>query len=162
MTKAAGAAFRLAEALAIVLGTNEIPVRLRAWDGSEAGPADAPVLVFRARRALRRMLWSPGQLGLSRAYVAGEVDAPGDIFASFAALSSVGKFAGTDIQGRRPARRAGAEPRAAPGGSKNPAPRPQPHQEPRRPCDFASLRHRQRLLRPRPRPVDGLLVCGLE
>jgi cyclopropane-fatty-acyl-phospholipid synthase len=95
MTKTAGAAFRLAEALAIVLGTNEIPVRLRAWDGSEAGPADAPVLVFRARRALRRMLWSPGQLGLSRAYVAGEVDAPGDIFASFAALSSVGKFAGT-------------------------------------------------------------------
>jgi cyclopropane-fatty-acyl-phospholipid synthase len=39
------------------------------------------------------MLWSPGQLGLSRAYVAGEIDAPGDIFAAFAALSSAGKFA---------------------------------------------------------------------
>lgn len=86
-------AARLAEALAVVLGTDEIPLRLRAWDGSEAGPPDAPVLEFRSRRALRRMLWSPGQLGLSRAYVAGEIDAPGDIFASFAALSSAGKFA---------------------------------------------------------------------
>ena len=95
MTKTPGAASRLAGALAIVLGTDQIPVRLRAWDGSEAGPADAPVLEFRTRRALRRMLWSPGQLGLSRAYVAGEIDAPGDMFAGFAALSSAGKFAET-------------------------------------------------------------------
>jgi cyclopropane-fatty-acyl-phospholipid synthase len=87
------AASRLAEALAIVLGTPEIPLRLQAWDGSEAGPAGAPLIVFRSRRALRRILWSPGQLGLSRAYVSGEIDAPGDIFASFAALSSAGKFA---------------------------------------------------------------------
>lgn len=86
------AASLLAKALGIVLGTDEIPLRLRAWDGSEAGPPDAPVLEFRSRRALRRILWSPGQLGLSRAYVAGEIDAPGDIFAAFAALSSVGKF----------------------------------------------------------------------
>ncbi|CAI3797570.1 SAM-dependent methyltransferase [Pseudarthrobacter sp. MM222] len=87
------AASRLAEALAIVLGTPEIPLRLQAWDGSESGPAGAPLIVFRSRRALRRILWSPGQLGLSRAYVSGEIDAPGDVFASFAALSSAGKFA---------------------------------------------------------------------
>ena len=93
MTKTTGAASRLAEALAVVLGTQEIPLRLRAWDGSEAGPADAPQIEFRSRRALRRILWSPGQLGLSRAYVAGDIDAPGDIFATFAALSSAGKFA---------------------------------------------------------------------
>lgn len=86
-------AARLATALAIVLGTEEIPLRLKAWDGTEAGPPDAPLLEFRSRRALRRMLWSPGQLGLSRAYVAGEIDAPGDIFAAFSALSSAGKFA---------------------------------------------------------------------
>src|SRR5919107_1834867 len=86
------AASRLAEALAIVLGTKETPLRLKAWDGSEAGSADAPVLVVRSRRALRRILWSPGQLGLSRAYVAGDIDAPGDIFAAFTALSSAGKF----------------------------------------------------------------------
>jgi cyclopropane-fatty-acyl-phospholipid synthase len=93
MTKTTGVASRLAEALAVVLGTQEIPLRLRAWDGSDAGPADAPMIEFRSRRALRRILWSPGQLGLSRAYVAGDIDAPGDIFAAFAALSSAGKFA---------------------------------------------------------------------
>jgi len=87
-----GHADRLAKALGVVLGTDRIPLRLRAWDGSEAGPADAPILEFRSRRALRRMLWSPGQLGLSRAYVAGEIDAPGDVFAAFGALSSAGKF----------------------------------------------------------------------
>jgi cyclopropane-fatty-acyl-phospholipid synthase len=93
MGTSTNAASRLADALAIILGTDGIPLRLRAWDGSEAGPEDAPVVVFRSRRALRRMLWSPGQLGLSRAYVAGEIEAPGDIFAAFAALSSAGKFA---------------------------------------------------------------------
>ncbi|MGM9470866.1 class I SAM-dependent methyltransferase [Pseudarthrobacter sp. YS3] len=92
MTREKGAAAQLAKALAIVLGTDEVPLRLRAWDGSEAGPPGAPVLEFRSRRALRRILWSPGQLGLSRAYVSGDVDAPGDIFAGFTALSSVGKF----------------------------------------------------------------------
>lgn len=93
MTRSNGAAGQLSKALGIVLGTETIPLRLRAWDGSEAGPEGAPMIEFRSRRALRRMLWSPGQLGLSRAYVAGEVDAPGDIFAAFTALSSAGKFA---------------------------------------------------------------------
>ncbi|TLM87472.1 cyclopropane-fatty-acyl-phospholipid synthase family protein [Pseudarthrobacter sp. NamE5] len=88
-----GNAARLAKALAVVLDTPEIPLRLRAWDGSEAGPEGAPVLEFRSRRALRRILWSPGQLGLSRAYVAGDIDSPGNIFAAFSALSSAGKFA---------------------------------------------------------------------
>ncbi|MET3811850.1 cyclopropane-fatty-acyl-phospholipid synthase family protein [Arthrobacter sp. UYEF3] len=93
MSTTAGAASRLAGALAIVLGTKDIPLRLRAWDGSEAGPEGAPLVVFHSRRALRRILWSPGQLGLSRAYVAGDIEAPDDIFATVAALSSVGKFA---------------------------------------------------------------------
>ncbi|MHA7241566.1 class I SAM-dependent methyltransferase [Arthrobacter sp. TMS1-12-1] len=88
-----GVAPRLAEALGIVLGTEEIPLRLRAWDGSEAGPPGAPVIEFQSRRGLRRLLWSPNQLGLSRAYVAGDIDGPGDLFESFSALSSVGKFA---------------------------------------------------------------------
>lgn len=93
MSTPGGAASRLAGALAIVLGTRDIPLRLRAWDGSEAGPDGAPLLVFHSRRALRRILYAPGQLGLSRAYVAGDIEAPGDIFSSFTALSSAGKFA---------------------------------------------------------------------
>jgi hypothetical protein len=51
MTTRNGNADRLAKALAIVLGTEEVPLRLRAWDGSEAGPEGAPVLEFRSRRA---------------------------------------------------------------------------------------------------------------
>ena len=54
-------------------------MRLRAWDGSEAGPADAPVLVVRSPRALQRILWRPGELGLARAYVSGDLDVEGDL-----------------------------------------------------------------------------------
>jgi cyclopropane-fatty-acyl-phospholipid synthase len=56
-----------------------LPIRIRAWDGSESGPADAPVAIIRHRRALRRLLWNPGELGLARAFVAGELDVEGDI-----------------------------------------------------------------------------------
>jgi cyclopropane-fatty-acyl-phospholipid synthase len=84
---------RLATALSAVLGTTDLPVRLRGWDGSIAGPPEAPVVAVRSRRALRRLLWSPGQLGLGRAYVAGEIDVEGDVFATFAAISSVGRLA---------------------------------------------------------------------
>ena len=83
---------RLAEALGAVLGTTQLPVRLRGWDGSIAGPAGAPVITVHSRRALRRMLWSPGQLGLGRAYVAGEIDMEDDVFATFAALRSSGRL----------------------------------------------------------------------
>lgn len=55
------------------------PVRIRGWDGSEAGPPGGPVLVVRSRRALRRLLWQPGELGLARAYVSGDVDVDGDL-----------------------------------------------------------------------------------
>ena len=54
-------------------------MRLRAWDGSEAGPADAPTVVLRSPLALRRALWAPGELGLARAYVSGDLDFEGDL-----------------------------------------------------------------------------------
>jgi cyclopropane-fatty-acyl-phospholipid synthase len=60
----------------------DLPVRLRAWDGSEAGalePLDSPVLVARSPRALQRILWRPGELGLARAYVSGDLDVEGDL-----------------------------------------------------------------------------------
>ena len=61
----------------------ELPIRLRAWDGSEAGPTDGPVLVVRSRRALRRLLWAPGELGLARAYITGDIDVEGDLADGF-------------------------------------------------------------------------------
>jgi cyclopropane-fatty-acyl-phospholipid synthase len=57
----------------------EPPVRIRAWDGSETGPDGGPVLVLRSRRALRRVLWRPGELGFARAYVTGDLDVDGDL-----------------------------------------------------------------------------------
>ncbi|OIK26399.1 SAM-dependent methyltransferase [Streptomyces malaysiense] len=77
-TEAPGAAHRLAALAEDLLG-GPLPVRLRAWDGSETGPADAPVAVLRSRRALRRLLWQPGELGLAQAYVTGELDVEGDL-----------------------------------------------------------------------------------
>jgi cyclopropane-fatty-acyl-phospholipid synthase len=56
-----------------------LPVRVRAWDGSESGPAGPPVLVLRSPEALRRILWRPGELGLARAYVSGDLDVEGDL-----------------------------------------------------------------------------------
>ncbi|MGX1839610.1 class I SAM-dependent methyltransferase [Streptomyces diastaticus] len=66
-----GAAQRMTASLEEITG-GPLPFRLRAWDGSESGPADPsgtlPVVVVRHRRALRRLLWSPGELGLAQAY----------------------------------------------------------------------------------------------
>ncbi|MFJ4716468.1 class I SAM-dependent methyltransferase [Streptomyces sp. NPDC088785] len=75
-----GAAQRLAALATTALG-GPPPVRLRTWDGAEAGPDDAPVVVVRSRRALRRLLWQPGELGLAQAYVTGEIDVEGDLAA---------------------------------------------------------------------------------
>jgi len=69
---------RLAALVRDVTGA-EPPVRIRAWEGSEAGPADGPILVIRSRRALRRLFWAPGEMGLARAYVTGDIDVEGDL-----------------------------------------------------------------------------------
>ena len=61
-TAGSGIADEIAKALAPFVG-GELPVRLTAWDGSEAGPADAPHVVLRSPRALRRLLRHPGELG---------------------------------------------------------------------------------------------------
>ena len=61
----------------------ELPVRVRAWDGSESGPVGGPVLIIRKRRALRRLLWAPGEMGLARAYVTGDIDVDGDLADGF-------------------------------------------------------------------------------
>ncbi|MFF8510828.1 class I SAM-dependent methyltransferase [Streptomyces sp. NPDC015492] len=84
----ADAASRLATLAEELLG-GPLPVRLRAWDGSEAGPVGGPVLVVRDRRALRRMIWKPGELGMARAWVAGELDVEGDLYALLDALSGL-------------------------------------------------------------------------
>ena len=41
------------------------------------------MLTIRNRRALRRLLWAPGELGLARAYVTGDIDVDGDLAEGF-------------------------------------------------------------------------------
>ncbi|WP_435125672.1 class I SAM-dependent methyltransferase [Actinacidiphila sp. bgisy144] len=77
-TSRPGAAHQLAALAETALG-GPLPLALRAWDGSEAGPAGGPVVVIRSRRALRRLLWQPGELGLAQAYITGEIDVEGDL-----------------------------------------------------------------------------------
>ena len=56
-------------------------VRFEYWDGSEYGSVDAPTTVrFLTPAAIRRIIWAPNELGLARAYVAGEIDVRGKIF----------------------------------------------------------------------------------
>jgi cyclopropane-fatty-acyl-phospholipid synthase len=68
----------LAPALRELLGP-EPALRLRTWDGGEYGPAYAPAVVLNNPGALRRLLWAPGELGLARAYVTGDLDFEGDL-----------------------------------------------------------------------------------
>jgi cyclopropane-fatty-acyl-phospholipid synthase len=71
------------EAAGVIVGLLKdhagLDLRLRAWDGSEAGPEKAPVVVIRSPRALRRIAWRPGELGLARAYISGDLDFEGDL-----------------------------------------------------------------------------------
>jgi len=80
---APGVADRIAGLLRPLLG-EPLPVAITAWDGSSCGPADAPTVLLRSPAALRRLLWSPGELGLAEAYITGELDIAGDLGAGLA------------------------------------------------------------------------------
>jgi cyclopropane-fatty-acyl-phospholipid synthase len=70
----------LAELLYQALG-GALPLRLELYDGSSAGPEDAKVrMVVRSRDGLARVLSRPGELGIARAYVSGDIDIDGDLF----------------------------------------------------------------------------------
>jgi cyclopropane-fatty-acyl-phospholipid synthase len=65
--------------LARQLTGRPLPFGLRAYDGSEAGPAGPPTLEIISPRALRRMIWNPGELGIADAYVTGDLQVHGDL-----------------------------------------------------------------------------------
>lgn len=70
----------LAQLVEAVLG-GDLPVRVACYDGSQAGPVDAAATVtVRSPDLLRRLVTAPGELGLSRGYVAGELDVDGDVY----------------------------------------------------------------------------------
>jgi len=69
--------------LTAALGAAPPAVRFEFWDGSSLAPRDGNVVgsvVVRSKDALAHMVWAPGELGLVRAFVSGDLDFDGDIF----------------------------------------------------------------------------------
>ena len=63
----------------------EAPFRVEAFDGSSAGSPESELTVrIKRREGLSRILTRPGELGLARAYVAGDIDLEGPIDGLFA------------------------------------------------------------------------------
>jgi len=78
-----------------------MPFGVRFWDGSTLGPRQTPVtLVIARRRALRRLLWAPDEIGLARAYVTGDLDVEGDLSVALERILEL--IRPDDIVGRRP------------------------------------------------------------
>ncbi len=78
-----------ADALARVIAHNTSLVAVKVFDGSRAGPSDAQVTIdVRSPRALAYLATSKGQLGLARAYVAGDLEVEGDLYTALSTLAA--------------------------------------------------------------------------
>ncbi|GAB09144.1 cyclopropane fatty acid synthase [Gordonia araii NBRC 100433] len=87
----------LAKVFETFLG-GEPSIRLTAYDGSTSGPEDAPFGVdLKTPRGTTYLVTAPGDLGLARAYVAGDLELvgvhPGDPYEGLRALSEDLSFA---------------------------------------------------------------------
>ncbi len=173
-TTLAGTRLNLAEIFETLLA-GPAPIRFTAYDGSSYGPEDAQVgLDLKNERGLAYMVTAPGDLGMARAYVSGDLDVtgvhPGDPYDGMLVLLRSMRF-------RRPsptealnllrsiglsqmlppaAAAAGAPAALAPDGRGLPA---QPRA--RRQGDPAPLRRLQPVLRDGPRSVDDLHLRAL-
>ncbi len=126
MTDRFGVAERLHDLLVQLLGV-EPPVCLVGWDGSTAGSGQGPTVRIRNRRAVRRLLWAPGELGLARAYVAGDLDIDGPLLAGLRQLADVGTRVGSRPS-LTPADRREVLRTAVLVGAVGPAPKPPPEE----------------------------------
>jgi cyclopropane-fatty-acyl-phospholipid synthase len=74
-----------------------MPFRFEAYDGSAAGPADSPItLRLLNERGLSYLLTAPGDLGMARAYVSGDLEVegihPGDPYDAMVELQNNLRF----------------------------------------------------------------------
>lgn len=85
---------------------SDLQVRVDCWDGSSLGPPDAAVVIrIASRRALRRLMWAPNELGFARAYVSGDVQIEGNLLDALTHIDAladpelgVGVRAGRDMK----------------------------------------------------------------
>jgi cyclopropane-fatty-acyl-phospholipid synthase len=103
------------------------PFAIEFWDGGRVPPSNGagPTLRFRSPRALAHVLRSPGQLGLGRAYVCGDIDTD-DLDG---VISLIGRWEAPPIGAAARARLAAAAIRAA--GLRKPPPPPRAELRPR-------------------------------
>ncbi|GAA5156054.1 class I SAM-dependent methyltransferase [Nocardioides marinquilinus] len=88
--------FKIADVIAD-LTRGGMPLRFEAYDGSAAGPEDADIrLELVNQRGLQYLVTAPGDLGLARAYVAGDLvvhgEHPGNPYGVMAKLKDHTKF----------------------------------------------------------------------
>lgn len=75
-----GVPMALAPLLYSTIG-GDLPLRIEMYDGSTAGPSDAIATIrVKSQQGLARFLSRPGELGIVRAYVSGDLDIDGDLF----------------------------------------------------------------------------------
>ena len=89
----------LAQIFESLVGGN-LSIRITAYDGSSAGPADAEYgLNLKNSRGTTYLVTAPGDLGLARAYVSGDLELigahPGDPYEALRALAA-------DLEFKRP------------------------------------------------------------
>src|SRR5215204_4085180 len=133
----------------------ERPFTIEFWDGSRAPSTNGggPTFKARSKDALAYAVAAPGQLGLGRAYVAGEIEID-DMDAVIGLLNDwQPPSVGSAGRGRAP-------PAAGAQGGAPPA-RPQAQHRARQGGRPPPLRRRQRVLLPLPRRVDDLFLRDL-
>ena len=145
------------------------PHRVLGRELSERAPTAVGTLLVRSADALRRILWAPGELGVARAFVAGDLDVEGDLFALLRVLRAVTPpdLRQLRLRLRRSRGIAAARRWACSAGRCRPRPRSAGRSGRRhspvagRPRREPPLRRRQRLLPARARPDHDLLVRPL-
>ena len=78
-------AARAAGVLARVFRPLGVPIAFRLWDGTttRVGPdGGGVIIVFHSRRVFRRLLLRPTSRRFGEAFIAGELDIEGDVFAA--------------------------------------------------------------------------------
>jgi cyclopropane-fatty-acyl-phospholipid synthase len=69
-----------------IFASLEMPFAFRLWDGSTVqvgGPGESPcAIVLRSRAVARRLLRRPTPLRFGEAFINGEIDIEGDVFAA--------------------------------------------------------------------------------
>jgi cyclopropane-fatty-acyl-phospholipid synthase len=87
----------IAEVVANALGHPDL--RILAYDGSSAGPIDAPVSThLKSPAALSYLVTAPSSLGLARAFISGELEIEGDLYQALSILWSdrIGRLSWVD------------------------------------------------------------------